>query len=67
MEVIDFYNKLLPIEAGEKVKPEDLKMTNEMKEFLLKEFGTTLVSEVNKDHLKTKLDGPVFIERIGYR
>jgi len=42
-------------------------MTNEMKEFLLKEFGTTKVSEVNKDHLKAKLDGPALIERIGYR
>lgn len=38
-----------------------------MKEFLLVEFGTTKVSEVNKDDLKAKLDGPAFIERIGYR
>jgi len=42
-------------------------MTNEMKEFLLSEFGTTKVSEVNKDTLKEKLDGPSFIERINYR
>lgn len=33
----------------------------------MQEFGTTKVSEVNKDDLKAKLDGPAFIERIGYR
>ena len=38
-----------------------------MREFLMQEFGTTKVSEVNKDDLKAKLDGPAFIERIGYR
>lgn len=42
-------------------------MANEMKEFLLAEFGTTKVSEVNKDDLKAKLDGPALIERVGYR
>ena len=31
------------------------------------EFGTTKVSEVAKDALKEKLDGPSFIERINYR
>ena len=67
LQVVDFYNKLLPIEAGQQVKPEDSQMTAEMKEFLLYEFGTTKVSEVNKDQLKAKLDGPAFIERISYR
>ena len=42
-------------------------MTAEMKEFLMYEFGTTKVSDVNKDALKLKLDGPAFIERISYR
>ena len=38
-----------------------------MKQFLLTNFGTAKVSEVNKDELKAKLDGPSLIERIGYR
>lgn len=42
-------------------------MSDDMKHFLLTEFGTTKVSEVNKDELKAKLDGPALIERIGYR
>lgn len=42
-------------------------MTAEMKEFLMYEFGTIKVSDVNKDALKLKLDGPAFIERISYR
>ena len=33
----------------------------------MQEFGTTKVSEVNKDALKAKLDGPALIERVGYR
>jgi len=65
---LDFYNVLLPQESGQKPKDEaEEKLSNEMKEFLLVEFGTTKVSEVNKDDLKAKLDGPAFIERIGYR
>jgi hypothetical protein len=67
LDAIDFYNKLVPIEAGETVKPEDQAVTAEMKEFLYAEFGTTKVSEVSKDLLKEKLDGPSFIERINYR
>ena len=31
------------------------------------EFSTTKVSEVKKEDLKLKLDGPAFIERINYR
>ena len=42
-------------------------MSDDMKHFLLEQFGTTKVSEVNKDELKAKLDGPALIERIGYR
>ena len=68
LELVDFYNTLLPQEAGQKPKSEEeQKMSDDMKEFLLVEFGTTKVSEVNKDDLKAKLDGPAFIERIGYR
>ena len=67
MDVKDFYNILLPMESGEKCQPSKEQMTSEMKEFLLYEFGTTKVSEVNKDHLKAKLEGPAFIERIAYR
>ena len=67
-ELVDFYNILLPQEAGQKPKsPEEQKTSDDMKEFLLVNFGTTKVSEVNKDDLKAKLDGPAFIERIGYR
>jgi hypothetical protein len=35
MDAVDFYNKLLPIEAGEAVAKHDEQMTTEMKEFLL--------------------------------
>lgn len=38
-----------------------------MKEFLLAEFGTTKVSEVDKEDLKAKLEGPALIERVGFR
>lgn len=38
-----------------------------MTEFLMQEFGTTKVSEVSKDDLKAKLDGPALLERVGYR
>jgi len=42
-------------------------MANEMKDFLMQEFGTTKVSEVNKERLKAKLEGPALIERVGFR
>lgn len=42
-------------------------MTNEMKQFLLVEFGTTKVSEVELSKLKDKLNGPALIERISHR
>ena len=53
LDVIDFYNKLLPLEEGKKPEnPADEQLTSEMREFLLFEFGTTKVSEVGKDQLK---------------
>lgn len=67
LTAVDFYNRLLPLEAGEQLKKEDQKMATEMKEFLLVEFGTTKVSEVSKDALKAKLEGPALIERISHR
>lgn len=67
MDVVSFYNTLVPIERGEEVKKEEAQMANEMREFLMQEFGTTKVSEVNKDALKAKLDGPALLERVGYR
>lgn len=38
-----------------------------MKEWLNINFGTTRISEVNKDLLKEKLEGPALIERIVHR
>jgi len=38
-----------------------------MREFLLREFGTTKVSCVDKELLREKLEGGKLIERIGYR
>ena len=38
-----------------------------MKEFLLITFGTTKVSEVDKEALKARLEGPALIERINHR
>ena len=67
MEAVDFYNCLLPLEAGEKVDKKDEQMASDMKEFLMLEFGTTKVSQVNKDALKAKLEGPALIERISHR
>ncbi len=67
LSAVDFYNKLLPIEAGEAVQKEDQKTATEMKEFLMVEFGTTKVSEVGLEALKAKLDGPALIERISHR
>lgn len=69
LDAVQFYNVLLPQEAGQDVpeSQENQQLSSEMREFLMQEFGTTKVSEVNKDDLKAKLDGPAFIERIGYR
>ena len=35
LTAVDFYNRLLPLEAGEQPKKEDQKVATEMKEFLL--------------------------------
>ena len=68
LDAVQFYNVLLPQEAGQaEPTEENQQLSSEMREFLMQEFGTTKVSEVNKDDLKAKLDGPAFIERIGYR
>lgn len=67
LNVVDFYNKLLPIEGGETPLPGDQQLTSDMKEFLMREFGTTKVSEVPKETLKARLEGPQLIERIGHR
>ena len=58
LNALDFYNKLLPIEAGKPPKKEDEATANEMKMFLQVEFGTTKVSEVPKEKLKELLEGP---------
>ena len=67
LEVIDFYSMLVPLEQGKEVAAKDQQVTNEMREFLQAEFGTTKVSEVDKELLKIKLNGPALIERVGYR
>jgi solute carrier family 8 (sodium/calcium exchanger) len=38
-----------------------------MREFLIKNFGTTKVQDINEAELKNKLEGTKLIERIGYR
>ena len=38
-----------------------------MKEFLLKNFNTTKIMDVDKDKLKSLLEGDHLVERIGYR
>lgn len=38
-----------------------------MKEFLLKNFGTTQITGVDKEKLKNLLEGDHLVERIGYR
>ena len=67
MTAMQFYEKLLPIEAGKAPDKKDEQVTSEMKEFLNINFGTTRISEVNKDLLKEKLEGPALIERIVHR
>ena len=67
MTAMQFYEKLLPIEAGKAPEKKDEQVTTEMKEWLNINFGTTRISEVNKDLLKEKLEGPALIERIVHR
>lgn len=52
---------------GKSPSKRDEKMTEEMKQFLYNNFGTTKVSDVDKNKLKEKLEGPTLIERINHR
>ena len=68
-DAIDFYNSLLPLEKGERTDDKDLQeKQREMQDFLMKEFGTTKVSLVDKDALKDKLGNTtMLLERFKYR
>ncbi len=52
LDAVTFYNVLLPQETGEKVEKKNEAISNEMKEFLMIEFGTTKVQEVDFEALK---------------
>lgn len=67
MTALEFYNKLIPVERGDKMEVQDEKEIAHMKQFLMIEFGTTKVSEVPSHLLKDKLEGPALIERISHR
>lgn len=67
MSIVDFYEKLIPVEQGQKVDKKDEELTQEMRDFLKVNFNTTRISEVDKDELKQKLGGEHLVERIGYR
>ena len=62
-EVMDINIK----EQSNKLPEKDKKKAQQMREFLIKEFGTTKVQEINETDLKNKLEGTKLIERIGYR
>lgn len=65
---VDFYKTLIPHEQGAEPKnEEEAAKAEQMKAFLLKEFGTAKVSAVDADALKKKLEGDNLIERITYR
>ena len=68
-EALDFYNSLLPLEKGDRSDDKDLQeKQREMQDFLMKEFGTTKVSLVDKDALKDKLGNTtMLLERFQYR
>ena len=68
-EALDFYNSLLPLEKGDRSDDKDLQeKQREMQDFLMKEFGTTKVSLVDKDALKDKLGNTtMLLERFKYR
>ena len=68
-EAIDFYNSLLPLEKGDRTDDKELQeKQREMQDFLMKEFGTTKVSLVDKDALKDKLGNTtMLLERFKYR
>lgn len=67
MTAAEFYNRLIPVERGDKIDPKDAREIANMKEYLMIEFGTTKVSEVPSHVLKAKLEGPALIERISHR
>lgn len=67
MKVTDFYEKLIPIEQGKEPADQDKEQCQQMRQFLLKQFGTTNISGVDKEALKQRLTGDHMIERIGYR
>lgn len=67
MTAMEFYEMLLPLEAGKAPDKKNEQITTEMKEFLNINFGTTRISEVDKAKLKQKLEGPALIERIVHR
>ena len=53
MKTYDFYKKLLPLESGQAPKDEkEEEETKEMKMWLMQNFGTTKVSEIDKEKLK---------------
>ena len=68
-DAIDFYNNLLPLEKGERSDDKEVQeKQREMQDFLLREFGTTKVSFVDKDELKAKLGNTtMLLERFKYR
>ena len=68
-DAIDFYNNLLPLEKGERSDDKEvLEKQREMQDFLLREFGTTKVSVVDKDELKARLGNTtMLLERFKYR
>jgi len=67
MTAVEFYNRLIPVERGDKIDPAHAREIANMKEYLMIEFGTTKVSEVPSHLLKAKLEGPALIERISHR
>ena len=68
-EAIDFYNSLLPLEKGERTDDKEVQeKQKEMQDFLLREFGTTKVSLIDKEELKEKLGNTTtLLERFKYR
>lgn len=72
MTVLDFYQKLIPVKSNEDAKSPQEQQANkqiaqEMRDFLQAEFGTSKIEEIDKQALKTKLEGPALIDRINHR
>jgi 3'-phosphoadenosine 5'-phosphosulfate sulfotransferase len=66
---VETYNHLLLNEMGKKeYKTEgDIKKAEEMRDFLMINFGTDKVQNVDIADLKSKLEGPSLLSRIAYR